>query len=145
MSIPDDPMTGGLELARPEAVFRIEGDTELCPRHGDEAMQQYLARRIAARPGDLRSHTRRVLLSHSLGDTEEAFAALVDLAIATGTKGGKLKQRLVRVCAPLFTSAQQQFLEQHCADGLPATASIDSSRTMLTSGANGGTILVGHS
>lgn len=145
MSVRNVPTTGGFEIPRPEAVFRIEGSAALCPSHGDESMQHYLARRIAARPGDLRSHTRRVLLSNSLGDTEETFAALVDLAIATGAKGGKLKRRLVRVCAPLFTPSQRQFLEQHCAAGLPATANVDSSRTMLTSGANGGTTLVGHS
>lgn len=145
MPIPADSTASTFEMPRPEAAFRIEGSKDLCPRDGDEAMQHYLARRIAARPGDLRSHTRRVLLSLSLGDAEEAFAALVDLSIATGAKGEILKRRLVRICVPLLTPAQRRFLEEHCAAGLPAATSAASSRTMLTSGASGEKILVGHS
>lgn len=144
MPLPTD-LAGPFEVPRPEPAFRIEGSTQLYLRDGDDAMKHYLARRIAARPGDLRSHTRRVLLSHSLGDAEEVFAALVDLSIATGAKGEVLKQRLAQICAPLLTPAQQRFLKEHCASGLAATTSAASSRSMLTSGAGGGKILVGHS
>lgn len=145
MSLPTDPVAGAFEMARPEAAFRIEGHTELCPRDGDEAMQIYLSRRVAARPRDLRCHTRRVLLSHSLGDAEEAFAALVDLSIATGAKGESLKRRLLRICAPLLTPAQRRFLEEDGIAGLHAATNAASSRTMLTSGATGEKILVGFS
>lgn len=145
MFLSTDPIAGAFDMPRPEAAFRVEGSTALCPRDGDEAMRVYLARRIAARPKDLRSHTRRVLLSHSLGDAEEAFAALVDLSIATGAKGAALKRRLVRICAPLLTSAQRRLLEEDGIAGLPAATSAASSRSMLTSGASGGKILVGHS
>lgn len=145
MSIPTNPLASPVDLPRPEAAFRIEDSTELCLRHGDEAMQIYLARRIAARPGDLRSHTRRVLLSHGLGDAEEAFAALVDLSIATGAKAEALKRRLVLICAPLLTPAQRRFLEEDGVAGLPAATRAASSRSMLTSGAFGEKILVSRS
>jgi hypothetical protein len=145
MPIPTAPLANPIDMPRPEAAFRIEGSTELCPRFGDQAMQIYLARRVAARPKDLRCHTRRVLLSHSLGDAEEAFAALVDLSIATGAKGEALKRRLVRICAPLLTPAQRRLLEEDGIAGLPAATSAAPARSMLTSGASGGKVLVGHS
>jgi len=132
------------ELPRPEAVFLIDGTTDLYPRDGDDAARDYLARRIASRPGDLLSHTRRIMLSHRRLDAAEAYAALVDLFIATGRRGKALKERLVRLCSPLFTPPQRQFLDKHCADGLTGDLDIDPpvARTMLTRAAGSGKIVV---
>lgn len=132
------------DIEKPEPVFRIDGTPDLCPAGSDRAALRFLVRRVATRPGDLLSHVRRALLSSSLNDGEEAFAALVDLFIATGSKGLAVKHRLMGVCAPLLTPLQRQFLEKHCDIGLDAETPVFSECTVLTSGAGGGKAIRRH-
>lgn len=129
-------------IERPGAVFRIDGSRDLCPSDGDAAAQVYLARRVAGCPRDLLSHTRRVLLSDAMNDAGEAFAALVDLFIATGANGEALKKRLAGVCAHMLTPLQRQFLEKNFARGLGAATDVSFGRTVLSSGAGSGRALV---
>jgi hypothetical protein len=136
--VPSSAHSSSFEAPVPEPVFRMDGTPALCPAGSDQAALRFLVRRVAARPGDLLSHVRRVLLSRSLNDDEEAFAALVDLLIVTGPHGRVLRQHLSDLCAPLFSPLQRQFLASHLATGLDAATPVSSDCTVLTSGAGSG-------
>lgn len=138
IAMPSPTQSRSLSPPAPEPVFRLDGRPALCPAGGDRAALRFLVRRVAARPGDLLSHVRRALLSCSLNDGEEAFAALVDLFIATGPHGRAVKQRLIGVCAPLCSPLQRQFLANHYITGLDATTPVSSECTVLTRGAGTG-------
>lgn len=138
-----DAMVAGIgpdELPKPEALFRLGKAHELRPSDEDREVLTHLARRVASCPADLLSHTRRILLADACGDAEEAFAALVDLLIATGGSGRALKEGLLSRSAPLLSPLQQRFLSKHCRTGLTATSAVASIRTVLTSGAGAGCI-----
>jgi hypothetical protein len=136
--VPGPAQFRAFELPVPEPVFRIDGTPALCPTGSDRAALRFLVRRVAGRPGDLLSHVRRALLGSSLNDGEEAFAALVDLFIATGSRGRAVRQRLTDHCAPLFSPLQRQFLASHLTTGLDATTPVSSDSTVLTGGAGSG-------
>jgi len=58
-------------------------------------MIEHLAYVVARDPGDLTSHTRRVLLSLQQPDQDRIAGSLADLFIALGTRGRSLRERLL--------------------------------------------------
>ena len=68
----------------------------------DEAFAEYLAHRIARFPGDLPSHTQRVLLHLRRRDASALYAALLDLFIALGEKDRPYRAHLLQRAAPLL-------------------------------------------
>lgn len=121
----------------PEAAFLFDGVPTLRPANARAGHLAYLARRVASHPGDLVSHARRVILAQTLGDTEETFAGLVDLFVATGARGHAIRRRLLAAGSAVLTPLQRQFLEKHLVEGLQADSPVTSDFTVLTSGIEG--------
>lgn len=121
-------------LAYPEPCFRSNPDKRLTPDPADGAMLSYLCFRISAQPGDLLSHTRRILLACHLEDAEHTAGGLVDLFIATGAKGRALRESLLRRCAPVLGDARHAVLADHLDTGLSPNLLSHASRSVLTRG-----------
>ena len=101
----------------------------------DEAFAEYLAHRIARFPGDLPSHTQRVLLHLRRRDASALYAALLDLFIALGEKDRPYRAHLLQRAAPLLAPEHRTALQDHLDDGLHPTDVVPLSvRAVLTKG-----------
>ena len=67
-------------------------------------MIDHLAYAVAREPGDLTTHTRRVLLALRQGDPETVTGSLADLFIALGPRGKGLREDLLRQAVPFINS-----------------------------------------
>ena len=122
-----------------DPAFRfLPGNHDLLPDPPDQAMLDLLSYSVARSPGDLISHTRRILLSKARGDADQTFGALVDLFIAVGPKGQSLRRNMLQRCLDVITAEQQAWLQQHIEQGLfPADVS-NCPHSRLAAGHRGG-------
>jgi hypothetical protein len=84
-----------LDFAEP--AFLIEESPELdplCPGTADD-IADYLAHSVAAAPDNLLRHTQRIFHHYRLNDHDGLYAALLDLFVALGRRGHKLRRRLL--------------------------------------------------
>lgn len=131
------------DIPAPEAIFWLSGQTALYLAPPGADIAPFLGQRIAHQPGDLRAHTRRILLAVRQQRGAEAFAALADLFIVTGPRGLALRQRLVAAARPVLSGKQQAFLAHHLATGLTATTPLPAgTRSRLTRGLTHGIPIV---
>lgn len=122
------------QIAFPEPAFRHFSSKRLLPEPADKQALSYLCARVAARPGDLLSHTQRILLSYRLSDTDHAFGALVDLFVATGTKALPLRKTLVARCQDLISLEQHALLSMNLVAGLTAASAPACTHSVLGEG-----------
>ena len=123
------------DIPSPEAIFWLSGQTALYLAPPGADIAPFLGQRIAHQPGDLRAHTRRILLAVRQQREAEAFGALVDLFIVTGPRGLALRQRLVAAARPVLGGDQHAFLAHHLATGLTTTTPLPAAtRSRLTRG-----------
>lgn len=108
------------DLAYPEPAFRSLSGYALRLEHADRAVLNHLAAHIEIKPTDLLSHTRRILIAIDLKDADELFGALVDLFIAKGSGATNVRANLLQRATALLSAEQQNFLQQHLANGLTA-------------------------
>ncbi|MGR9105969.1 MAG: type IV pilus assembly protein FimV [Gammaproteobacteria bacterium] len=81
-----------------EICFHIpeSGELHLDLGNREASALEYLKYCVLRNPADLLSHLRRIMLVDDSGDSEELYAALIDLFIALGSKGESLRSRLLR-------------------------------------------------
>lgn len=118
----------------PEPAFRHFSSKRLLPEPADKQALSHLCARVAATPGDLLSHTQRILLSYRQGDTDHAFGALVDLFVATGTKALPLRKTLLARCQDLISFEQRTLLSMNLVVGLTETTAPACSHSVLGKG-----------
>lgn len=87
----------------------------------DEALSEFLAHRIARFPGDLPSHTQRILLHLRRRDSSALYAALLDLFFALGEKDRPYRAHLLQRAAPLLAPEHREALQDHLDEGLHHT------------------------
>ena len=75
-----------------------------------------LSYQVMRQPGDLLAHTRRILLCRHPQLQGCLSGALYDLCVITGSRGGALKQRLLRLCRAELGIEQSRLFEQVLAD-----------------------------
>lgn len=109
---------------------------------GDEGVE-YIAYRIVRSPTDLCNHIRRILLQDDIGDSDDLYAALLDLFIVLEKKGFALRKRVLEGAKSHLSNQQYRGLSAclksdhvQC-DELPASAS-----SMLAKGLIGNCRLV---
>lgn len=81
----------------------------------------YLEERLQRDPHDLRAHVERVVQRRWMRDAMGAFAALVDLNIALGSRGRLLRESLLTSVESLLGGDQREFLRSHLDGGIRAT------------------------
>lgn len=69
-----------------------------------------LGRKVAARPDDLESHVRRILLRTEDGNPTAIFLALVDLFGILGARGESLRSNLLRFAGARLSREQREHL-----------------------------------
>ena len=131
--ISDISLSNAVEF--PSAEFRLPTSYQLDVELEDAGLLDFLARKVAARPRDLVSHARRILLARRQNDAEATFAALFDLFVAAGASVLSLRQRLLNRCIPMLDSKSVIFLQSGLANGLPANIAWPCAESMLASGA----------
>jgi hypothetical protein len=104
----DRPLPTATDLSLPgmEAIFWQGQGHQLRPPAWFPLapMIEHLAYVIADNPDDLTSHTRRVLLSLQQPDQDRIAGSLVDLFIALGTRGRRLRERLLHQAIPMISA-----------------------------------------
>ena len=110
-------------MERPEPAFRAPA--RLGRSGAIEADLAWLEMHLARQPQDLRSHSRRVLLSRRSGNREAIYGALVDLFIALAGRGVGLKSALLSQTAMQLGPPERLCLARHLASGLRADQSIE--------------------
>ena len=124
-------ITTPFELSLPEACFRLPAGGGLEVADGDAALLQCLRRKIAAVPGDLLAHTRRIVLARNLDDGAELLGALIDLFIATGSRGYDLKRRLLLLAVPQLPDDARRLLERCLKTGLSGGGQLNCPESVL--------------
>jgi hypothetical protein len=132
-----NPQSEAALLEAPEPVFRLSSTCQLQINDQDEATANHLGRKIAAYPGHLLSHTRRVLLARRRADAEELFGALVDLFVATGPLGLDLRRRLLTSTGDLLAPVRRKYLHANLECGLSPVAQVACRAALLTTGTRG--------
>jgi hypothetical protein len=123
----------------PEACFQVpeSGELELDLPHVGSSISDYLTFCIIRNPADLISHMRRIILLGKIGDSEELYAALIDLFITLGSKGKALRSRLLQQYRSRLTPAQHTTLSQSSKQGITVVQSPLSSASVLAKGITG--------
>ncbi|MCF6322890.1 MAG: hypothetical protein L3J89_00965 [Gammaproteobacteria bacterium] len=75
-----------------------------------EKIAHYLSHQISRMPQDLTSHAQRISLYLREGDTENTYAALLDLFLVLGNKGLPLRKRLLQQAVSVITAENYGFL-----------------------------------
>ena len=102
-----------------EPVYPVSGSTELLfPSEYHELLADFFCHCIARDPNDLRSHVRRILLEHEREDRGQLFAALLDLFIALGKRGIRLRGRMLEFAKDKLDPSQYGLLSESFAKGL---------------------------
>lgn len=102
-----------------EAVFFFDGKTELnFPEQWQPSLAIHLSHCIARNPKDLRSHVRRIFLEIARNNGQGLFAALLDLFIALGARGLRLRQRMLNISEELLTEDQINSLGENLLRGM---------------------------
>lgn len=94
-----------------EPAFGLEDSREVRLRDWPPASaKKFLAHAIVRKPRHLLHHTQRIGLAIVGSDRNEVFSALLDLNIALGPHGKRLRDRMRRAAHALLTSEQSVFL-----------------------------------
>lgn len=129
--------------AEVEAEFVVSASTDLrFPPIFQLALADYLCHRVTREPSDLRSHVRRIFLAHEQQSTVELFGALVDLFIALGNKGLRLRQRMLEWSKENLEARQYGLLRESLAGGLDERTVAFVHGAMLCRGVEGSLKLV---
>ena len=118
----------------PEPAFRHFSSKHLLPEPRDTQALLHLRSRVAFMPGDLLSHTQRVLLCYHLSDPDQTFGALVDLFVATGANALPLRNTLLSRCQALLSLEQRAILTLHLVNGLSSISAPNCTQSVLGSG-----------
>jgi hypothetical protein len=118
----------------PEPAFRPWRRGAILPGPADQAILDFVSRRVAAMPLDLLSHTKRIVLFRHHGDSAGVFGAVIDLYIATGSKAVSLRRRLLDSCRGLLDERQVGYLLLYQQTGITAETPLDTSDNLLSKG-----------
>ncbi|MGH8548143.1 MAG: type IV pilus assembly protein FimV [Methylococcales bacterium] len=122
-----------------EVCFQVPESGELnldFQKHGSSTLE-YLRYRVVRNPSDLLSHMRRILLQDKLDDSENLYAALIDLFIALGLKGESLRSRLLKQYRSKLSDARYTTLSQSLKRDTTSERSLYSCASVLTKGITG--------
>lgn len=117
-----------------QLCFQIDATRRLRLGEGalDGAVLDMLGHRIRDNPGDLRSHTRRILLLIERAEASALYGAMADLYIVLGSHGQALKKRLYHLAEPRLSRTAAAFLKKTMGSGIqPWDMSIAHLRTSL--------------
>lgn len=80
-----------------EPAFRIEDSSQLNPLCAgmENEVADFLAHAVSAVPHNLLRHTQRIFFHYHRNDQDGLYAALLDLFIALGCRGHRLRKRLL--------------------------------------------------
>lgn len=110
-----------------------------------EKTSDYLARLIARRPQDLRSHVQRINLHIKLQDAEGAYSALLDLFVAVGDSGKSLRYRMLVRTRTLLDIHKYDALKNNMEQGINALTTLPVAKhSVLSMGLTGTHKLVEH-
>ncbi len=84
----------------------------------------HLAHRSAQEPRNLLHHVRRVYLHIALKEPNELYGALLDLYLALGDKGERLRLRLLAKAKSLLPQERTELFVQHQESGLQTQQSL---------------------
>jgi hypothetical protein len=101
-------------LGRPHALVAATGLA--VERAGD-----HLAHAVARDPGNLAAHVQRIGLWITAGSPGRLFGAMIDLALALGTRGRPLRERMLLLATPALHRAHAEALRA-LLDGVDADA-----------------------
>lgn len=120
----------------PEVCFQIpeSGELRLDLANNGPATLNYLKYRVIRDPADLLSHMRRIILVGRMSDSDNLYAALIDLFIALGPKGESLRSRMLKQYRPALSSAQYATLLQYFKQGDVGEPNPASSASVLAKG-----------
>lgn len=117
----------------------------LDPGNWGEKTTDYLARRVARTPSDLRNHVQRINLHIKLQDKEGTYSALLDLFIAVGKNGKTLKTRMLGRSKALLNRSRYDAMKKKLIRGINATTVMPlAGHAVLGMGLTGTTRLTEH-
>jgi hypothetical protein len=120
--MPADPTLPGENTYRPfvQAAFLDIPAWSLTPPKDFDLKQwaTHLAHRSAQEPRNLLHHVRRIYLHIALKEPKELYGALLDLYLALGDKGERLRLRLFAKAKPLLPQEQTELFTRHQESGL---------------------------
>lgn len=117
----------------------------LDPGNWGEKTTDYLARRVARTPNDLRNHVQRINLHIRLQDKEGTYSALLDLFIAVGKNGKTLKMRMLGRSKALLTKHRYKAVKRKLKQGINGLTVMPlASHSVLGMGLTGTTRLTEH-
>jgi hypothetical protein len=126
-----------------EPVFPVSLTRDLqFPQGFQTSLRDHFSHCVTREPRDLLSHVRRIILSNEHGDSSDAFAALVDLFIALGGKGLRLRRRMLELSKAKLQPQEYGRLRDALAAGLSAASLDFVPGALLCSGASRAMLLV---
>jgi len=131
----------GLPRVEPEFISRKLW-LERPPVEEGVVFADYLAHRVSRNANDLISHVQRVILVRQQRDQDASYGALLDLFIALGDKGLRLRRRLLATCGTLLSNEQRQALKKGLAKGVLSSDPLPPSRFSRLSNTVDGEVLV---
>ncbi len=118
---------------------------DLDPGDWGEKTTDYLARRVARTPADLRNHVQRINLHIKLQDKEGTYSALLDLFIAVGKNGKTLKTRMLGRSKALLSKHRYDAMKRKLKQGINGLTVMPlASYSVLGMGLTGTTRLTEH-
>lgn len=130
---PFEPEASDLILPGVEPDFVLDKWHQLkAPRLVDQwRLISYFAHQIARQPSDLLSHTRRIIFHASLKDQEGVYGALLDLYLALGSKGSKLRQGMLEIANDFLSDDQKTLFATHQQSGILPSQALPASSTSI--------------
>jgi hypothetical protein len=121
--------SGTLGLPGMDPLFVLDSWSALSvmPQLDHERLSDHLAHQVSRSPGDLKTHTRRILFFSNEHHADGLFGALLDLFVVLGDKGLALRKRLLGAAAATLSDSQIEILRTrlnqgiHRFDALPPT------------------------
>lgn len=121
-----------------EPVFPVSGSTGLSfPSQYHEFLADYFCHCIARDPNDLRSHVRRIMLEREHSHGAGLYPALIDLFIALGQRGARLRLRMLEFAKDALQPQEYHLLRDAFAAGLDAGHAPTVFGSMLAKGVEG--------
>lgn len=113
-----------------QAVFLQPSDNRLSPPVGVDPDQwaTYLAHISAREPANLLNHVRRINLHLALKQSDPLYGAMLDLYLALGDKGGRLRHHLLQKARGLLSQERRDLFLTHSQQGLKSHQTLPASQ-----------------